>query len=218
MAEEALPGRSDVWLDRVALASLTGRRSEARLLAERWFSSQATVAERKSVRRALYAGDVIEVNKLIEAGQYARADSMLRADAPRGERGQGTREGRRRVPGTARRVPTRPRRGGRGQRRRARVQRGSGAGRTPKRPREAAEAFRRAERAAASDSMRTRSRDMAQRMQVRWRGQEAITLAKSGREPKRSSSWRSCSSRDSPPDERQWIETNLALLRERQGR
>jgi hypothetical protein len=87
-----------------------------------------------------------------------------------------------------------------------------------KRPREAAEAFRRAERAAASDSMRTRSRDMAQRMQVRWRGQEAITLAKSGREAEAIKLLEGLLKPGLAAEERQWIETNLALIRERQAR
>jgi hypothetical protein len=59
---------------------------------------------------------------------------------------------------------------------------------------------------------------MAQRMQVRWRGQEAITLAKSGREAEAIKLLEELLKPGLAADERQWIETNLVLLRERQGR
>jgi len=217
MAEEALPGRSDVRLDRVALASLTGRRSEARLLAERWFSSHATVAERKSVRRALYAGDVIEVNKLIEAGRYERADSMLRATR---REVSGDQELEKDADEFQARLDAY---------RRARgvVDADNAAARefnagvelaNAQRPREAAEAFQRAERAAASDSMRDQSRAMAQRMQVRWRGQEAVQLAREGREADAIAILEGLLKPGLAADERKWIEQNLAALRKRKGR
>jgi len=217
MAEEALPGRRDVQLDRVALASLTGRRSEARLLAERWFSTDPTPAERTSVRRALYAGDVIEVNRLVQAGQIERADSLLRS-------------ARREVSGDASLEKDAEEFVGRlDQYRRARlvVDADNAAARefnagielaNAKRPREAAEAFRRAEKAAASDSLRARSRVMAQRMQVRLRGDEAIALARSGREAEAITIFEGLLKPGLAAEERKWIEQNLALLRERRGR
>ena len=217
MAEEALPGRSDVRLDRVALASLTGRRTEARLLADRWFALDATVAERTSVRRALYAGDVIEVNRMIQAGQLARADSLLRT-------------ARREVSGDTALVRDADEFLARlAAYRRARAVEAADqaavrhfndgvAFANQQRSREAADAFRRAERAAASDSLRTRSRDMANRMRVRERGDEAIAMAKSGREAEAITMLEGLLKSGVTGEERLWIEKNLTALRARQSR
>jgi tetratricopeptide (TPR) repeat protein len=75
----ALPGRSDVQLDLVALSALTGRDADAKRLAERFLKPDAPPHHRRTARLALLAGDVRTANQLVQKGNAAAAQAAIQA-------------------------------------------------------------------------------------------------------------------------------------------
>jgi tetratricopeptide (TPR) repeat protein len=212
-----LPGRTDIRLDLLALAALTGRLEEARTLADKYFQRNTRPEAAVTVRRALFAGEVLEVNKLVRTQQYARADSalrVLRASA------KGDAELEREADDyLAQLAKYRSELAAAEAENAAVVQFNIGVDlANAQKHRQAAEAFRRAERGAYTDSLKAKSLDMAKRMDVRARGGDALALAKQGRIREAIAIFEGLSKQPGiPREEKRWVDQNLAALRKLQG-
>jgi len=82
-ATEALPGRADLQLDRLALAAHTGRRAEAESIAARRFGPGTPAERRSAARGALLAAAIHDANRLMAAGLVDSAVARVQ-----GERGR----------------------------------------------------------------------------------------------------------------------------------
>jgi tetratricopeptide (TPR) repeat protein len=213
-AVAALPGRSDVLLDRVALAAITGRDAEAAGLAERFLSPDAPPAHRRSARTALLAGDVRAANRLAARGDLAAAEARLRAARERvADDPELAREAGEALEHFAR---ARVQQGETLRENRAIAEYNSGvkAG-NARRFTEAAAAFRRAAEASARDTFRTEARRMARRMDARAQGERAVALARTGDTRGALALLEAIDRSALDPDERRWLDDNLAKLRSR---
>jgi hypothetical protein len=80
---EALPGRQDLLLDKLALAALLGRDAEANEIFDAHFRDALRPELARAARHALLVGDVRAANQLLAHGDYAGAEARLRASRER---------------------------------------------------------------------------------------------------------------------------------------
>src|SRR5262249_11448803 len=82
-ASQMLPARSDVQLDRLALAALTGHDAEAQQMFEAHFRHADRPELARAARHALLVGDVRASNRLIQQGDLDGAIARLTATRER---------------------------------------------------------------------------------------------------------------------------------------
>ena len=216
-ASEALPGRQDLLLDRLALAALLGREDEAWQLFNAHFRDALRPELTHAARHALLAGDVRAANQLLVHGDLSGAEARLRSSRVRlGDDADVAREADRylaqvRDTQQSNRVTA--------QENRAIDEYNAGVkAANNARFVDAAAAFRRAAATSERGPFRQRARRMAVGMDLHVRGARALALANAG-DVVRALAIFEAMDRSSMSDvDRRWLDRNLAQLRRRRGR
>ncbi len=216
-AVELLPGRNDVRLDLLALAALTGRGEEARMLYERYFRAATRPELRQAARRALLAGEVRAVNQHLAPGDAESAEELMRAARDRvadDPQLAGEADGYLGQMAAARQVQgdTRRENGAIGD-----FNAGVRAA-NQQRYADAAAAFRRAAAASRRTPFRTRALRMVVRMDLRARGERALDLARQGHVAQALAIFASMDRASMNNEDRRWLDHSLSILRKSQAR
>ena len=216
-ASEALPGRQDLLLDRLALAALLGRDDEAWQLFNAHFRDALRPELAHAARHALLAGDVRAANQLLARGDLGGAETRLRSSRVRlGDDPDVARE--------ADRYLAQVRDTQQGNRVTAQENRaideynaGVKAANTA-RFADAAAAFRRAAAASECGQFRQRALRMAVGMDLHVRGERALALANAGDVAQALAMFEAMDRTSMSDDDRRWLDRNLTQLKRRRGR
>jgi tetratricopeptide (TPR) repeat protein len=213
-AARALPGRTDVQLDLLALCALTGRDVEARKIFAQRFGDGASAEARHVARQALLAGAVHRASRSVQSGDVVTAEALL--DAVRAQVADD--------PALARQAQTYLDSLHVGTRRVAEVDqqnkaiaeynKGVTAGNAG-RYAEAEAAFRRAAALSALPEFQVKARRLATRMHQHQDGERAFTLARQGQVAEAIAIFEAMDRAAMSAEDRKWLDTNLSLLRAR---
>jgi tetratricopeptide (TPR) repeat protein len=213
-AAAALPGRSDVLLDQLALTSLTGRDTEARRIYDAHFRDGATEAERHAARNALLAGAVLRAGRSARAGDAATAEARLEAARPLiADDPELVRE-LESVLDSLHAATRRSERTDQENRAIAEYNRGVVAG-NAHRYSEAQAAFKRAASISARPEFQRQALRLATRMRQQQDGERAFALARAGQVGEAIAIFEAMDRASMSAEDQQWRDTNLAHLRAR---
>src|ERR1051325_5601959 len=216
-ATERLPARSDLVLDRLALAALLGRDDEAWQLFENHFRTASRPDLAHIARTALLAGNVRAANRMLAKGDASGAQARLLAtrerlaDAPEGARSADECRSQLSVQ-QARARETATQNGA------IREYNSGIAAANAGKFATAAAAFRRAAAASARGDFRTEALRMAARMDLHVRGERAIALAKAGDVAQALAIFEGMDPKSMSHEDREWHRRNVAQLKHLRGR
>jgi tetratricopeptide (TPR) repeat protein len=211
-ATAGLPGRDDVRLDLLSLAAITGRESEARGMAERYFPPGSDPEKRRAARGALLAGDVRTANLRAAVGDLDSAQAILRSARRRvGDDPELAREADGFLDQVAR---ARAERHDVESQNRAISEFNAGVkAANDRRHTDAAAAFTRAAEITEDPEFRARAKQMARRMEMRVRGDRAVELSQRGDRVGALALLESIDRSVLDAEGRRWLDASLARLR-----
>jgi tetratricopeptide (TPR) repeat protein len=211
-ANEALPGRTDFLLDRLALAAVLGRDDEARQVFDAHFRDAARPELAHAARNALLVGDVRAANRLLAKGDATGAERRLAAAR---ERLADDPELVREADHYLSLLKTQQ-----SHQREAAVETAAIAeynagieALNSRRYAAAAAAFRRAAAASARADFRRHALQMAVRMDLHVRGDRAVALANAGKIAEALAIFEAMDRASMSEEDRRWLDGNIAQLR-----
>jgi len=211
-AARALPGRSDVQLDLLALSALTGRDAEARRILEQRFGDGASAEARHAARTALLAGAVHRAGRIAKSGDIAAAVTLL--DATRAQVADDPAVARQ-AQGYLDSLHVATRRVAEADQQNkaiAEYNKGVTAGNAG-RYAEAEAAFGRAASISARPEFQEKARRLATRMRQHRDGERAFALARQGQLAEAIAIFEAMDRAAMSAEDRKWRDTNLARLR-----
>jgi tetratricopeptide (TPR) repeat protein len=213
-AAHALPGRRDVQLDLLALASLTGRDSEAQRIYDARFGNGAPADARHAAGTALLAGAVHRAGLSARAGDVAGAEARLEAARAQLADDPGL---ARQAQGYLDSLRTMTRRASETAQANEAIDeynRGVNAS-NAQHYAEAETAFRRAAAISDDAGFQARSLRLATRMHQQQDGERAFALARAGRVDEAIAIFEAMDRATMSAEDRKWLDANLAQLRAR---
>lgn len=211
-ANEALPGRTDLLLDRLALAALLGRDDEARRLFDTYFKSPLRPELGRAARHALLVGEVRAANQMLARGDLSGAEARLRAARARlGDDPDVARDADRYLAQLGKAQASERER----QSENAAIDEYNAGAEAANAERyaEAAAAFRRAASASEPGPFRQKSLRMAMRMDLHVRGERAMALAKAGDVAGGLAIFEAMDRTRMSDEDRRWLDRNITQLK-----
>jgi len=211
-AARALPARTDVQLDLLALAALTGRDAEAQRIYDQRFRDGGSSETRHAARERLLAGDVYHANRSLLQGDAKTAEARLEAARDRvADDAELAREAQRYLDDLhrANRLAAETEQENRAIDAYNQGVSASNAGHYA----DAEAAFRRAASISAHPEFQAKARRLATRMRQQQDGERAFALARAGQVAQAIAIFEAMDRASMSAEDRKWLDTNLAQLR-----